>query len=170
MKIMMVTDMHVDYEYEPGTIAECQEPMCCRATSTPKHNYSTPGAGYWGDYRKCEIPKWAMVDMLRHANVTHGSDIDYIYVGGDLPPHDVWNQSKIIHSELIEWYSSIFDHWFPGTPVFYTFGNHEVAPVNMYTFPNTPDTPELSDQWLYDIAADTWMKWLDPEIANRTLR
>ena len=168
MKVLMVTDMHVDYEYQPGTIVDCQEPVCCRPDSTPSKDAKRVNAGFWGEYDKCEIPKWAMEDMLRHANETHGNEIDYIYVGGDLAPHDVWNQSTTIHSDLIKWYGSIFDKWFPGTPVFYTLGNHEVVPVNMYTFPNTPI--ELREQWLYDVAADTWMKWLDPEIANRTIR
>lgn len=57
-------------------------------------------------------------------------DIDYILWTGDLPPHDVWNQTreenlKVLHetvTQLIE--------MFPGIPIFPALGNHESAPVN----------------------------------------
>lgn len=53
-----------------GANAECNEPLCCRASSGPA---LTPGggAGRWGDYRKCDTPKRTIDHMLKHIADTH---------------------------------------------------------------------------------------------------
>lgn len=61
-------------------------------------------------------------------------DIDYILWTGDLPPHDVWNQTREenlkIMKDTVEQMSSMF----PGIPIFPALGNHEAAPVNRYIY------------------------------------
>lgn len=53
-----------------GANAECNEPLCCRASNGPA---LTPGggAGRWGDYRKCDTPKRTIDHMLKHIADTH---------------------------------------------------------------------------------------------------
>lgn len=41
-KILQITDTHYDPHYEEGSIANCQEPLCCRNFSTPPENESIP--------------------------------------------------------------------------------------------------------------------------------
>ena len=51
---------------------------------------------------------------------------------GDLPPHDVWMQSHDSIMASISNTSAIIREYFPDTPIAYTLGNHESAPVNRF--------------------------------------
>ncbi|KOC60419.1 Sphingomyelin phosphodiesterase, partial [Habropoda laboriosa] len=141
---------------EEGANADCNEPLCCRLTNGAPQS-SASAAGRWGDYRKCDTPKRTVEHMLKHIVDTH-SDIDYILWTGDLPPHDVWNQTrdenlKVLHetvTQLIE--------MFPGIPIFPALGNHESAPVNSFPPPFVPKENDIS--WLYDALDKHWRRWL----------
>ena len=54
IKAVQMSDPHVDFYYTPGTIADCNMPICCRPengfTSDPKR-----AAGQWGNYN-CDLP------------------------------------------------------------------------------------------------------------------
>jgi sphingomyelin phosphodiesterase len=79
-RILQLSDLHVDFEYQPGSIAECGQPLCCRNASTlgstqkQKHPFlrghaqknRSQLAGYWGDYRNCDIPLWTLENMFEH--------------------------------------------------------------------------------------------------------
>jgi sphingomyelin phosphodiesterase len=68
LKVLHLTDLHVDFEYEPKSLADCDQPLCCRRTSTSKNGSLTPDrlAGYWGDYRDCDLPLWTLQNMFQH--------------------------------------------------------------------------------------------------------
>ena len=106
--------------------------------------------------------------MLRDIKERQGSDIDYFFIAGDLPPHDTWDQAADVHSEIIDMVAKEISEQFPGVPTFFACGNHEMAPVNVY--PLEADLDQFDNRWLYDKFADVWMKWLDPQIANETIR
>jgi sphingomyelin phosphodiesterase len=64
-----LSDIHIDFEYQPGALADCDQPLCCRNISTTKRLDSLTGesfAGFWGDYRSCDIPLWTVEDMFDH--------------------------------------------------------------------------------------------------------
>lgn len=101
----------------------------------------------WGDYRKCDTPKITVDNMLKHIadthpvhpffflNVqnfdwTHLQDIDYIIWTGDLPPHDIWNQTREENLKIMKETVKQMSDMFPGAPIFPALGNHESAPVN----------------------------------------
>ncbi|CAG9117622.1 unnamed protein product [Plutella xylostella] len=127
-KVLQISDTHFDPYYAEGANAECNEPLCCRASSGPA---LTPGggAGRWGDYRKCDTPKRTIDHMLKHIADTH-TDIDYILWTGDLPPHDVWNQTKEENLKVLQETVAQMSDMFPGVPIFPALGNHESSPVN----------------------------------------
>lgn len=54
------------------------------------------------------------------------------YVTGDIPPHDVWLQSHDTLLDSVSNTSTIIRQYFPDTPIAYTLGNHEAAPVNRF--------------------------------------
>lgn len=57
-------------------------------------------------------------------------DIDYILWTGDLPPHDVWNQTREENINILkDTVQQMIEH-FPKVPIFPALGNHESAPVN----------------------------------------
>lgn len=59
-------------------------------------------------------------------------DIDYILWTGDLPPHDVWNQTREENLKILRETVVQMVEMFPGIPIFPSLGNHETAPVNRY--------------------------------------
>ena len=70
MKILHITDIHVDPHYKPGANAECETEICCRQYDRAAA-LSGKGAGYYGDYRKCDIPYFAFENALLHISQTH---------------------------------------------------------------------------------------------------
>lgn len=59
-------------------------------------------------------------------------DIDYILWTGDLPPHDVWNQTREENLKIIKETVKQMLEMFPKIPIFPSLGNHESAPVNRW--------------------------------------
>ncbi|RUS86483.1 hypothetical protein EGW08_005733, partial [Elysia chlorotica] len=83
---------------------------------------------------------------------------DYIYWTGDLPAHDVWNQTRESQLQSLRHMVGLMLKYFPGKPVFPSLGNHESAPVN--SFPPPYISGKYSISWLYDALADAWKNWL----------
>lgn len=56
-------------------------------------------------------------------------DIDYILWTGDLPPHDIWNQTRESNLDIIKETHQQMKEYFPNTPIFPAVGNHESVPA-----------------------------------------
>lgn len=61
-------------------------------------------------------------------------DIDYIIWTGDLPAHDIWNQTKEENLSILKETVAQLLKMFPGIPIFPALGNHEAVPVNRYLY------------------------------------
>lgn len=70
LTIVHISDTHYDPHYREGMNAECGEPACCRlkqgAPTNPAH-----AAGKWGDYRDCDSPWKAVLDVFMQIKDTH---------------------------------------------------------------------------------------------------
>lgn len=165
-KVLHISDTHYDPHYLEGSNADCNEPLCCRLSSGRPSNPNA-AAGKWGDYRKCDTPKRTVDHMLEHIADTH-KDIDYILWTGDLPPHDVWNQTKEENLEIIKETVRQMTEKFPGVPIFPALGNHESAPVNSFPPPYVNQV-DISISWLYDELDVQWRRWL-PQSVSHTVR
>ncbi|EDW77128.2 uncharacterized protein Dwil_GK22200 [Drosophila willistoni] len=165
-KVLHISDTHYDPHYVEGSNAECNEPLCCRLSSGRPANPNA-AAGKWGDYRKCDTPKRTVDNMLAHIAETH-KDIDYILWTGDLPPHDVWNQTKEENLAIIKETVKQMVEKFPGIPIFPALGNHESAPVNSFPPPYVNQV-DISINWLYDELDNQWRRWL-PQSVSHTVR
>ena len=60
-----MSDTHFDPHYHEGSVANCNEPLCCRLTDGLA-DVPANGAGRWGDYRKCDTPRHTIESMLQH--------------------------------------------------------------------------------------------------------
>ncbi|PNF24994.1 hypothetical protein B7P43_G07965 [Cryptotermes secundus] len=165
-KVLHLSDTHFDPYYQEGTNADCKEPLCCRLTNGPARSPQT-AAGRWGDYRKCDTPKQTVDHMLQHISSTH-PDIDYILWTGDLPPHDVWNQTREENLMVLKETVAQLTETFPGIPIFPALGNHESAPVN--SFPPPFIQNDFAISWLYDEVDDQWRHWLPSSVSNTVRR
>lgn len=163
-RVLQLSDIHLDHLYREGTNPDCGEPLCCRSNDgTP-----APGkrkAGKYGDY-SCDIPPITFETMLQHINKTH-QDIDYALWTGDIPPHNIWNQSRSDQLQALDYATKLLEKYLPGLKVFSAVGNHESAPVN--SFPPPFITGANSNQWLRDSLVDHWKIWL-PDDALQTVK
>ncbi|KAM4697277.1 sphingomyelin phosphodiesterase [Discoglossus pictus] len=160
-RILFLTDIHWDHGYTPGSHADCKEPLCCRGPASGDQ----PGAGYWGEYSKCDLPLHTIESLLRHV-ATQGP-FDRVYWTGDIPAHNVWQQTRAEQLYALQTLTSLMQKYLGPVPIYPAVGNHESAPVN--SFPPPYVHGNQSSRWLYDAMAQEWGVWL-PSPALGTLR
>ncbi|CAD5229144.1 unnamed protein product [Bursaphelenchus okinawaensis] len=156
LKVLHITDIHVDLDYAVGTESDCGEPQCCRWPKQRVDKIKKP-AGYWGSVGNCDIPLWTVEDMLRSASTQHGP-IDYIVVTGDLESHADWDYSKEEHLDTVKSLFSLFNKYFPYTPLYFALGNHEGYPVDNVAPHSAPEKFQMT--WLYEAMLDQFGRWL----------
>uniref|UniRef100_A0A0C9R6Z6 Sphingomyelin phosphodiesterase n=1 Tax=Fopius arisanus TaxID=64838 RepID=A0A0C9R6Z6_9HYME len=165
LKVLQLSDIHYDPYYQEGANANCGNPLCCRSSNGEPQN-PRDRAGKWGDYRGCDTPKRTLDHMLKHIQTIH-SDIDYILWTGDLPPHDIWNQTREGNLQVLRDIMDDLKIAFPNVTIFPALGNHESAPVN--SFPTKYVPSEYNIFWLYDELDKQWQRWL-PRGASGTVK
>lgn len=148
LSVLHLADLHIDIEYKPGSNANCGRPLCCR-DGTPKEGEL--GAGFWGDYRTCDIPPWTAENMLNYI-VQNEEQIDMIYFTGDIAPHDVWQQTQDKDLEEISFATRLLKQTFPEKKIYPCVGNHEAAPPGLF--------PTDNFTWLYSNLAFQWINQL----------
>ncbi|CAF1200687.1 unnamed protein product [Rotaria sordida] len=110
LTVLHLSDIHVDYGYKPGSLAECYQPVCFRF-GQPLHGQT--GAGFWGDYRGCDLPYWTAEAIVQYIATTE-KNIDFVYFTGDLPPHNVWNQSRADQIYTINTINQLYENTISG--------------------------------------------------------
>ncbi|XP_035828045.1 sphingomyelin phosphodiesterase, partial [Aplysia californica] len=170
LRFLQITDMHLDFLYKAGSVIDCGEPVCCRDNDvTPSLRSGKvygQGAGRFGDYQSCDAPLSMVLTMFKHLS-TVSDQFDYVIFTGDIPAHDVWNQSRTDQLEHIYTLDHLLSTYLPDKPVYYCLGNHESAPVNSYP---PPGIPGHSMDWMYGALAEVYMKWLPQSALDRVLR
>lgn len=164
-RVLFLTDIHWDKEYDVGSVADCKEPLCCRKDSGSA-SWRRRKAGHWGTYGKCDLPLWTVENLLE--TVAKAGPWDWVYWTGDIPAHNVWSQTR--EQQLLELTvisRLIHKHLGPNVTVYPAIGNHESTPVN--SFPPPFVRGNRSSTWLYDRMAEEWAPWL-PDQALKTLR
>lgn len=126
--ILHLTDIHHDPLYEPGSLAECDEPLCCQRHKDQAEG-TTKAAGFWGDYRECDLPWQTIENAFDHIKENH--KIDIIYQTGDIIDHMVWSTSQEKNKEVYTKVTNKIYESFPSVPVYPAIGNHEPHPLNL---------------------------------------
>lgn len=85
IKIALITDLHMDWDYTPGMSNVCGLPTCCRSDSgLPKS--PEQAAGKWGDY-ECDPPAITVQHLLDH--ISQDLKPAAVFWGGDSVPHNL---------------------------------------------------------------------------------
>ncbi|KAJ8312503.1 hypothetical protein KUTeg_009876 [Tegillarca granosa] len=92
---------------------------------------------------------------------------DYIIFTGDLPPHNIWNQTKMDQITSLQTYTRLMKKYLPDKIIYNTMGNHESAPVN--SFP-PPTIKGQNMTWLYSAVAESWGLWLPKDTTADIVR
>uniref|UniRef100_A0A1I8ABT4 Sphingomyelin phosphodiesterase n=1 Tax=Steinernema glaseri TaxID=37863 RepID=A0A1I8ABT4_9BILA len=165
LRIVHISDLHVDLQYAVGTEADCGEPQCCRM---PKNNHELDAkafkvkkpAGYWGTIGSCDTPYWTLDNMMQHIQKTE-KNIDYIIVSGDLESHADWDYTHASHQEMIRNTSALFKQYFPNVNTYFAVGNHEGVPIDNFAPRWAPE--KFNMDWLYGTMAESWKGWVPNE-------
>ncbi|XP_049773535.1 sphingomyelin phosphodiesterase-like isoform X2 [Schistocerca cancellata] len=167
LTVLHITDAHYDPMYSPGGMAACDEPTCCRSDQGQPPDAAS-AAGYWGDYRDCDMPWHSVVSMLTNA-VTQNPDINYVYFTGDIIDHGVWQTSIQRNNESFQLFYPTLKQAFGEATVFPAFGNHEAHPFNQYA-PDDVTDDTVSSKWLYETMANLWQTWLPADIVPTVMK
>ncbi|XP_065887574.1 sphingomyelin phosphodiesterase-like [Dysidea avara] len=160
IRVLHLSDIHIDLQYTEGLRADCGDPLCCR----PPNHPAPPGrpAGHWGDFN-CDLPLWTLTSLFEHL-VKIKDQFDWLYWTGDLPAHNVWNQTRSEQLEALNTVSRMMEFYLGDKKVYPTLGNHESAPVN--SFPPPFITGENSNQWLLNAYQTNFSHWLPSDTAS----
>lgn len=125
IKIIQFTDIHFDPLYIVGGDANCNDsPLCCRKPSSSSSPNDKNKAGYWGDYRKCDMPWHTVENAIRHIAEQH-KDADFVYFTGDFVPHNVWETSIESNIDVMDRMYKLMKDAFGSKAVYPILGNHE---------------------------------------------
>ncbi|XP_062576027.1 sphingomyelin phosphodiesterase-like [Saccostrea cucullata] len=165
LRILHLSDLHIDPAYEIGSKVKCGEPLCCRQGDR-KAAPGEPAAGVWGTVDSCDVP-FSLVDSLfQHLNLIQ-DQFDVVYFTGDLPAHNVWNQSRDNQLKALQQFTDLSLKYLSNKTIYSSLGNHESAPVNSFPPPYINDKDAIT--WLYDAVADSWKNWL-PQDTMSTIK
>ena len=157
LKVVQLSDVHIDLQYRPGSKKECDEPVCCREGK----GVGDKSAGFWGSLNaQCDLPLWTFENSLQF--IRDKIKPDLIFWTGDIPAHDDWNQTRADQLQHIQITADLLSQYFPHTTVYPSLGNHESAPVDSFPPPGIT-TDQLSNSWLNQFVQKVWSRWLPPD-------
>ncbi|XP_075210173.1 sphingomyelin phosphodiesterase-like [Lycorma delicatula] len=151
VNIVQITDLHYDEEYMIGGKTDCGQPLCCRH-GQGQADKPDEAAGFWGDYRFCDIPWYVVEDALSNIASNH-KEAEFIYMTGDIIAHNVWSTTKEGNKRGIEYSGKKFYELLEAK-VYPILGNHEPHPANVFAPPYIKG--DKSTLWLYETFFDAW--------------
>ncbi|XP_017020886.1 sphingomyelin phosphodiesterase [Drosophila kikkawai] len=165
LRICQFSDIHHDPMYQAGSLASCEEPMCCQRHIETAQGTSE-AAGAWGDYRDCDLP-WHTFESALDSAVAN-TKCDFVYQTGDIVDHMVWATSVEKNTGVLTKVSQRLAEAFGDVPVYPCIGNHEPHPLNLFSPEGVPDG--ISTKWLYEHLYNDWSKWLPAETKETILK
>jgi hypothetical protein len=125
LKVLHVSDYHLDMRYIVGSEADCDGLVCCRVF--PYTNISAPivePASLFGNYL-CDTPEPLGTSVFRNVPKVTGFEWDEFSFGiftGDLVSHDIWELTEpYVVAENLESYQQFFNG-LGGIKIFPTLG------------------------------------------------
>ena len=84
LKALHMSDVHIDFDYTPGTLSNCKDYLCCHVGSGYPRHASDVAAGNWGA-PNCDIPIRTYQSMLDH--MVENNLPDMVFWTGDNASH-----------------------------------------------------------------------------------
>ena len=113
LKVLHISDYHLDMRYVVGSEANCTDPLCCRVF--PYTNVSAPikePASLFGNYL-CDTPEPLATSVFRNVPKVTGydwSEFSFAIFTGDLVSHDIWELTEpYVLAEELESYQQFFN-------------------------------------------------------------
>ena len=127
LKMIQLTDIHLDTKYVENGTVYCDEPVCCRE---PASTYSRKKSGKYGFLGRCD----ASVELLESfMDKAYELKPDFIIWTGDNSPHNSKNASQNDNYEASIIVKNMLDKKFKNEiPIYPALGNHEKYPSDLY--------------------------------------
>ncbi|RAK72122.1 uncharacterized protein BO72DRAFT_501323, partial [Aspergillus fijiensis CBS 313.89] len=153
VRVVHLSDTHVDRFYTAGASYACSKPMCCRPyTAADAPNSTLFPCGDWGGNPRCDPPIRLLTDSLLPVLQGLQPPLAFTLFTGDVVPHDFWLTSRAsVEADYNTTYTALQPLTRQG-PVYLAIGNHDTSPINIYPVSSTPSS-NLTPQWAYDLFA-----------------
>lgn len=165
IRILQLSDIHIDFSYKEGTEAQCELPLCCTSSTSVGRKKPIQPAGYWGSNSKCDIPYRTVENLFQHLN--QSEKVDFAILSGDYMSHRDWEYEQKEHLNTITNLSNLINTYLPNTPIYWALGNHEAIPVNQYAPHFAPQ--RFQPRWMYEAILSADRKYLPSSADQSTL-
>lgn len=173
VKVLHMSDFHIDPRYFAGAEANCTNGLCCRTNSLnanlPDGQISLP-APLFGAF-ECDTPLDLGLAALQAVGPLTGTGkhdpFAWTVYTGDLVSHDQQSQLSRAYTEFAEVVSyDLFKKYISG-PVFPALGNHDSNPEAIDAPHSLPGKLGQQQSWNYDHVAGLWTHegWIDEAAA-----
>jgi len=156
LKMLHISDVHIDSLYKVGSNADCDGYLCCREENGEPSDPSK-AAGHWGGYL-CDLPEDTWRNFLDHIVKTH-TDIDGVFWTGDNGAHNTWNNTNEEVLYYTKYVTNSLKTAFEGTgiPIYPCTGNHDTWPINIQDFSGP------GRNFIVNNIYEDWAEWLGEE-------
>ena len=175
VKVLHMSDFHIDPRYKVGSEGNCSTNMCCRSNvenaALPLGDISFPAPAY-GAY-ECDTPYDLGLAALQAVGPLTGTSkkhpLAWTVYTGDLVSHDPQSQLSRLYVEYAEdSVYGMFKKYLTG-PVFPVLGNHDSNPEAIDAPHSLPGGLSMQMSWNYDHVAGLWQHegWLNSTAAEQ---
>ena len=173
VKVLHMSDFHLDPRYGAGAEANCSASLCCRFNSpnSASPNATLLPAALYGAY-ECDTPYFLGTSALQSIGPLTGTNSSehfaWTVYTGDLVSHDSQNQLSRAYTEYAELsIYSMFKHYLPSGPIFPVLGNHDSNPEAIDSPHSLPGPLGQQQSWNYDHVSSLWQQngWISTAAA-----
>ncbi|KAE9370014.1 hypothetical protein N431DRAFT_378070 [Stipitochalara longipes BDJ] len=174
VKVLHLSDFHLDPRYLVASEANCSSSLCCRYSASAPTSQAVLPAPLYGAYR-CDTPYTLGLAALQSIGALTGTGSGiaspaWTVYTGDLVSHDSQNQLSRAYVEYAE--TSVYDMFksFIEGPVFPVLGNHDTNPEAIDGPHSMPGPLGKQFSWNYDHVTALWKNngWIDEATANQS--
>lgn len=177
VKVMHLSDFHLDPRYDVGSEAQCSNGLCCRSNT----GYTTPvteAAPLFGTFN-CDSPYYLVLAALQAirpltgtnsagshvpaADVANGKNFAWSIYTGDLVSHDPQNELSMEYVEYTEISMYGLMKKYIDGPIYVALGNHDTNPQANDASHSLPGSLGSQMSWNYDLISTLWESngWVD---------
>ncbi|KZT73123.1 Metallo-dependent phosphatase [Daedalea quercina L-15889] len=172
LKVLHLSDLHIDPRYMVGSEANCTSSLCCRAGTVAASNASSIPAPWFGSFL-CDSPISLVAATLQSIPVLTGtetSSFNWTIYTGDLLSHDAFNELSreyTVYTETLLY--DLMKRMLNTGPVYAVLGNHDTYMTAQSSAYNIGGGLDGQFDWAYQHLADLWELegWISPESAQQ---
>lgn len=170
VKVLHMSDFHLDPRYSAGAEGNCSSGLCCRSNNPNPQGSILQPASVYGAF-KCDTPYDLGLAALQAVGPLTGTNtsnpLGWTVYTGDLVSHDPQSELSRAYAEYAE--TSIYGmlKTYVTGPVFAALGNHDSNPEAIDAPHKLPGPLGQQQSWNYNHVAGLWKHegWIDDAAA-----